>query len=121
MVTVVKLIGVIFIALGVSFIFNPHGLRKLIEFFCQSSRVYAVAILRIILGIVFLISATQCRKVGIMIMIGIIVLLAGILIFVLGPERIRKMAHQVVNSSNVTLRLISLLPVILGGLILYSA
>ncbi len=121
MVTIVKLIAVIFIALGLSFAFNPKSLRKLIEFFCQGIRIYMVAILRIILGIIFLISARECRNTGIMIIIGVIVLFAGILIFILGTEKIAKISGQIINSSDLSLRVISLVPIILGGLILYSA
>ena len=121
MVTIVKLIGAIFIALGLSFVFNPKSLRKLIEFFCQDKRVYMVAILRISLGIIFLISARECRNTTMMIAIGVIVLFAGIFIFILGTEKIAKITGQVINSSDLSLRIISLVPIILGALILYSA
>jgi uncharacterized protein YjeT (DUF2065 family) len=56
-----------------------------------------------------------------MITMGIIVLLAGVLVFTMGRERINKIAQQVINSSDIALRGLSLLPLILGALILYSA
>lgn len=121
MVTIVKLIGVILIALGLSFAFKPHTLRRLIQFFCQGNNIYLVGLVRIILGIIFLISATQCRKTGIMITLGVVVLLAGVLVFIMGRERINKIAQQVINSSDIALRGLSLVLLILGALILYSA
>ena len=96
-------------------------MRKLSDFFGKGKRIYLAGIIRLALGIIFLLAASTCRWSKVVAVIGILTLLGGILIFVLGPKRINAMIAWFNQKSPVVLRLMSILVIAIGILIISSA
>ena len=121
MVIAVRLIGLFIMALGITVLVKPKQMRKLFVFFKQGKRIYIAGVIRIIIGIILLLAATQCKMGGFITVIGIVTLVAGILIFALGKDKCITFIEKVEGFSTNVLRLLSLVPVIFGVLILIAA
>ena len=86
----------------------------------QGRKLYIVGILRLLIGIILLLVASQCRLVGVVITLGIFFLIGGIVIFILGLERIKSMLNWWNKRSLLVIRLMGLIALALGALLLYS-
>lgn len=120
MLVLVRLVGMILVAVGIVFLLSPKRIRQWIVFCEKGVRPYIMGALRILVGIFFLLAAPQSRVVWVIVTIGILALLGGITIFILGLERFRSMLRWSQGRSLSVLRLIALLAIAIGVLILYS-
>ena len=120
MLILVKLIGIVIVVMGITFLLSPKQLRQLLAFLGQGKRLYGVGILRLLFGVILLLAASQCRLVGVVLTLGILFLIGGILIFVLGLERLKSILNRWDKKSPLTLRLLGLIPLAFGALLLYS-
>ncbi len=116
----VKLVGMILMAIGIVFLLSPKRMRQWMVFCEKGVRPYMMGALRILVGILFLLAAPQSRVVWVIVTIGILALLKGIAIFILGLERIKSMLRWSQGRSLPVLRLIALFAIAIGVLILYS-
>lgn len=117
----VKLVGIILVAIGIVFLLSPKRMRQWMVFCEKGVRPYMMGALRILVGILFLLAAPQSRVVWVIVTIGVLALLGGITIFILGLERIKSMLRWSQGRSLLVLSLIALLAIAIGVLILYSA
>ncbi len=120
MLILVKTLSLVIIGMGVMCMLSPQKVKGVIRFWAEGRRVYIAGFLRILFGIIFLLAASQCRVVTIIVVIGILFLIGGIAIFTLGPARIRPVLNWWQQRSDMTFRLLSLLIIFIGTLILYS-
>ncbi|NIM03537.1 hypothetical protein GTN66_05240 [bacterium] len=120
MLILVKIVGIILVAIGIVFLLSPKRMRQWMVFCEKGVRPYMMGALRILVGIVFLLAAPQSRVVWVMVTIGILALLGGITIFILGLERFKSMLRWSQGRSLPVLRLIALLAIAIGVLIVYS-
>lgn len=118
---VIKIIGIFFILLGFVFLLRPDIMKWLIEFVKKGKRVYFAGLIRLALAVVFFASFRECDKPWFIFAFGILFLIAGILIFMLGPEKIKRVLDWYQKQSVMLFRIIALLPMALGVLIIYSA
>lgn len=116
----VKLFGIIMVAFGGIFLTSPEVIKKYMIFWTKGRRVYAGGGLSILVGIVLLLAAFQCRVAWFVTIIGIWALIKGILLFILGPERFTSIINWWAARSPVVLRIIALLVLIFGALFIYS-
>jgi uncharacterized protein YjeT (DUF2065 family) len=117
---VIKGIGIVFVLIGFVFMVWPHIMRRLINFIKRGKRVYFAALLRFVLAVVFLLGASQCSHKWIIAAFGILFLLAGLLIIVLGPEKIRRILDWYNNQSLILFRIIAVIPMAFGAVIIFS-
>jgi len=116
----VRLVGMILVAIGIVFLLSPKRMRQWMVFCEKGLRPYMMGTLRILVGILFLLAAPRSRVVWVIVTMGILALLGGITIFILGLERVKSMLRWWQGKSLPVLRLIALLAIALGMLILYS-
>ncbi|MFC1480140.1 hypothetical protein ACFL5Y_01685 [Candidatus Omnitrophota bacterium] len=121
MVTLVRLIGIILTIAGVVFILNPEAIKRTLGFFSEGKRVYVVGCIRILVGIILLTAASQCRIAWIVFIIALLPLICGILVFALGLEKSKNMIKLWQQKPVVTLRSVSVIPVVIGLLLLACA
>jgi uncharacterized protein YjeT (DUF2065 family) len=117
----IKFIGVIIIVLAFAFMLRADLLRELIRFISRGSRVYIIGAVRIAFAVILFIGATQCRRQWIIITIGIVFLLSGITIVTLKPTTLRKLFTWYQQRSDLFLRLLAVVGIVIGGLIVYAA
>jgi hypothetical protein len=121
MILLVKVIGIFIACMGAVIILNPQIMKNMVMFWRQGKKLYFAGVLRILFGVIFLLSVSRAKIPVVMLVFGIFSLIAGILVFILGLEKIRGMLDWWQKRPNGILRLMALLVLILGFLIVYSA
>jgi len=119
--TVIKIIGIVFVAIAIVLLVKPDVTKRLIEFFAKGSRIYLAGLVRLALGVVFLLAARECDITWLIAAFGVLFLIAGLLIFMLGPEKTRRFLDWYHRQSLVLLRLMAVIPLALGAVIIYAA
>jgi uncharacterized protein YjeT (DUF2065 family) len=118
---VIKIVGVLIILLGLLYIVKPQTMKSLLEFFKKGNRIYFAGLLRLVLAAVFLISATECHIPWVIIALGVLMMLGGLLVFVLGPNKIRPILEWWQRQSVILLRVLALIALAMGALVIYAA
>ncbi|MBN1688933.1 MAG: hypothetical protein JW893_07520 [Candidatus Omnitrophica bacterium] len=120
MVFLSKLIAIAFLAFGVYLAAKPQIMKKYLSFWQEGKRVYLAGVIRIVIGIVFLFASPDCRVAKVILVLGVLCLAGGILIFVLGIERIKLVLAWWEKRSLTAYRIIGGLTVLIGLLLVYA-
>ncbi len=120
-VIVIKILGTVFILAGILYFVKPSICRRIMEFFKQGKRLYFAGLIRFALAIVFLLAARECDITWVIATFGVLFIISGLLIFVLGLERLKSMIDWWQKQSFLLLRVIALITLALGAVIVYSA
>ncbi len=116
-----RLIGVISVGAGLIFLMNPETMKGVFSYALKRKRIYGIGAARIIVGLILLMAASQCRVIWVIVALGIFPLTGGIVIFILGIEKCKNMVKKWRGKPLKTLRLASFIPIIFGLLIIYFA
>lgn len=118
---VIKIIGIVFVLVGILYLFKPKAAKSMMGFFKKGIRMYFAGLLRFALGVVFLLAARECRQFWIILGLGIVFLLSGLMIFIVGLKRLKSILEWWQNKSDMLIRIIAVIPIVIGGVIIYSA
>jgi uncharacterized protein YjeT (DUF2065 family) len=118
---VIKIIGIVIVAIGVVYILKPGVMNRLFEFFKKGSRLYLAAPVRLALAVVFLVGAGECKQFWVILALGILFLISGILVFVLGPKKLRPMIEWFQKQSEFLHRAMALIVLAVGVVIIICA
>jgi len=119
--TVIKIIGILIVLIAIVYLLKPGVMKRLMEFFKQGKRIYFAGLIRFILAIVFLLGARECDVTWVIVLFGILFIISGLLIFILGPEKVRAMLDWYDKQPVIILRVIALIALAVGAVIIYSA
>jgi uncharacterized protein YjeT (DUF2065 family) len=120
-VIVIKSLGILFALMGIAYLLRPEIIKKLMGFFKKGKRIYLPGLVRFALAVVFLVAARECRYPWIIFACGIIFLTGGLLIFLLGPEKIRRILNWYQEQSTLVFRIIAIVVLAFGVIIILSA
>jgi uncharacterized protein YjeT (DUF2065 family) len=120
-VIVIKSLGIVFALMGIAYLLRPEIIKKLMGFFKKGKRIYLPGLVRFALAVVFLVAARECRYPWIIFVCGIIFLTGGLLIFLLGPEKIRRILNWYQEQSTLVFRVIAIVVLVFGVIIILSA
>ena len=120
-VLVIKSLGILFVLMGIAYLLRPDIIKKLMGFFKKGIRIYFAGLLRFALAVVFLVAARECRYPWIIFASGLIFLIGGLLIFMLGPEKIRRILDWYEQQPALIFRVIALIVLAFGAIIIFSA
>jgi len=118
---VVKIVGIVFVFVGIVYLLKPGVLKSFIEFFKKGKRIYFVGLLRFVLAVIFLLAANQCERTWVIIVFGILFMISGLLVFTLGAKRLNSILDWWQRQSSVLLRLMALIALAIGAVIIYCA
>ena len=118
---VIKSLGILIALMGIAYLLRPEIIKHLMNFFKKGRRIYLPGLLRFALAIVFFLGARECRYFWVIFASGIIFLTGGILIFALGPEKIRRILDWYQEQPMFIFRIIALIVLAFGAIIIYSA
>lgn len=118
---IIKAIGIIFIVIAIVYLLKPEVAKRLMEFFKQGKRMYIAALIRFVLAVVFLLAARECSVTRLIAAFGILFFISGLLVFILGIERVRAYINWWQKQSLLLLRLMALIALAFGVLIIYAA
>ena len=119
--TVVQIIGIIFIVFAVVYLLKPDVMKRLMEFFKKGRRIYFAGLIRFALAIVFLLAARECDRFWVIFAFGILFVISGLLVFVLGPKKLKSIIDWYQKQSVLLLRVIALIALALGAVIIWAA
>jgi len=117
----ILIIGVLLVLWGVWVVFRPQTVRKMIHLLAKGLLVYVPAVVRVALGVVFLLAARDCRVKWLIMALGIIMFAAGIIMFMMKPARLRSLFEWWANRSVIVLRVMGIMAAAVGGLIAWAA
>ncbi len=118
---VIIALGIVFVIIAIVYLLKPDIMKWLMEFFKQGKRIYFAGLIRFALAVVFLIGARECKHFWVIFAFGILFLLGGLLIFVLGPVKLKSILGWYQKQSVLFFRIIALIPLVLGVIIIFSA
>lgn len=117
---VVLIVGFIIFGIGIVVLISPSNLKKMLHIFLTKKWLSFVTMIRILLGILFLLAASETRAPSFVLALGILFILAGVVIPLMGAARIERLAHWWLERSDGILQLWALLSVAFGAAILWS-
>ncbi len=120
-VLVIKSLGILFVLMGIAYLLRPDIIKKFMGFFKKGKRIYFAGLIRFALAIVFLVAARECRYPWIIFASGIIFLIGGLLIFVLGPEKIRRIFDWYEQQPAIIFQVIAIVVLVFGIIVIFSA
>ena len=118
---VIKSLGIVFVLIGIVYLLRPDVMKWLMEFFKQGKRIYFAGLIRFALAVVFLLGARECKRFWVIFAFGILFIIGGLLIFILGPEKIKSIIDWWQKQSILLFRVIALITLAFGAIIIYSA
>jgi len=118
---VVKIVGIVFVFVGIVYLLKPGVLKSFMEFFKKGKRIYFVGLIRFVLAVIFLLAANQCKRAWVIIVFGILFMISGLLVFTLGAKRLKSMLDWWQRQSFLLLRLMALIALAVGAVIIYCA
>jgi hypothetical protein len=116
----IKSFGIIITLVGVAYLLRPGLIKRLMNFFKKGQRIYLPGLLRLALAVVFFLGARECRYPWVIFACGIIFLSGALLIFTLGPQKIRLILDCYEGQPDLVFRVIALMVIIFGSIIIYS-
>jgi len=118
---VVQVIGIVFVCVGIVYLLKPAVMKRLMEFFKQGKRMYFAGLIRFVLAVIFLLGARECDITWVIVVFGILFLIGGLLIFILGPKKLRRIIDWWQKQSALLLRVAAVIALAIGAIIIYSA
>ena len=121
MAIVVKIIGLLFVAAGMFLVIKPSVAKKMLAYWDEGSRIYGLAILRIVVGVLLIADAKGCNMPWLVMTIGAFPLIGGILILVMGFERSKAILAILKEKPDKLFRTLSIIPLVMGVLLIMAA
>jgi len=118
---IIKITGVVFTGIAIVLLLKPGFMKQLMEFFKKGIRIYIAGLVRLALAVVFFSSYRECDKQWIIFAFGILLLISAVLIFMLGPARIKPIIDWYQKQSSLLLRMAALILLAAGTVIIYAA
>lgn len=119
--TVVRIVGIVFVLIGILYLLKPGVLKRLMEFFKQGKRIYFAGLIRFALAIILLLAARECKDFWVIFLFGVLFLISGLLIFVIPLEKLKSYIGWWQKQSLVLLRVLSLIALAIGAVIIIFA
>lgn len=117
----IKTLGILFICAGIIFLVKPAIIKSVVSFFKVGIRPHIAALIRITIAVVLFLGAQQCRIHWVIIALGIIFLLSGLIIFAIGAKKASSLMGRFENQPVAFVRILSLIPLTVGTIIIFSA
>ena len=118
---VIFAIGILIVLEGIVLLLRPDIYKRVLEYFVKGMILYLAGVLKIVFGIVFLISAMSCNIPWIIIAMGIIALAGGVWVFAVKLEKVQSMISWLLEKPPLAIRLLGGLALLFGGVIIWAA
>ncbi len=118
---VLRIIGIGIIVIGTVFTLLPQLMPRAMEFVRVGKRVYGIAVLRIVLGGLLIWCSQVAMTPWVPLAIGGLMVLSGIVIFGIGPERAHRFMGWVEARPELMRRTMTLVVAMLGAALILAA
>lgn len=117
MVIMIKLVGVLFAALGLAIFASPQFTQKIFSFFKEGKRIYYAGVIRTVVGLALFLCASQSLVPLAAIALGLMFLVSGIAVFAADPEKLKTFITSYSDMPGLVIRLLGLVAASFGILI----
>ena len=119
--TIIFILGLAVLAWGIVFLIKPEISKRMIRFWAFSRLILFGAIIKLGVGILFLVAATQCNVPWLIVVFGLIGCLQGILFLAMQQKKRRATMEWLLARSPLMHRVFGLLSIVIGAAIAYGA
>jgi hypothetical protein len=116
----VALIGIFLLLVGLAVLAVPEALKQTLRVFLDRKWIPVAISVRIALGIICLAGAPETRLPTFVSIFGILLVLSGVLIPILGFERVRRLAGFWMKQPSSIIRIWALATMVLGGALAWA-
>ena len=120
MVYLVGLTGFVILIVGLAFLATPRHFSTAMMVFLKPGMIHVAALLRIVLGVVFLLASEQTRRPMFILVVGFIMIVAGVVTTFMGGARLVRFAEWWAKQSDTVLRLWAVAAVVFGAAVLWA-
>ena len=120
MAAIVLVVGLIVLGMGILVLISPASLKRMLHIFVAQQWWYFVTGIRILVGILFILVASETRSPLFVRTVGVLFILAGLVVPLMGAARIQRLVSWWLERSDATLRLWALFSIAFGAAILWS-
>ena len=120
MLTLARAIGILIVTMGTAIALNPMVFKLVLNFWKKGKRIYIAGTVRLVFGALFLSIASSCRFPLVMTILGALMILGGILIFLIGPDRMKTIFIWWETRPPILMRLMGVIALSIGALIIFS-
>lgn len=120
MAVIVVIVGLIILGMGILVLIAPVSLKKVLYIFLAKQWWTFVTVIRILIGTLLVLSASETRVPFFVRIVGILFILSGIVVPWMGASRIERLVGWWLQRSDTTLRLWGLFAAAFGAAILWS-
>ncbi len=114
-------IGAAIVVVGFVGVLSPDVVLRGVEGLKPARRLYALSVARLTIGLAFLLGAPSTAFPDLFRVLGIVVIIRGLAIPVLGPDRVRTLIDWLQGRPPVLLRVLFVPATALGGLLVWAA
>jgi uncharacterized protein YjeT (DUF2065 family) len=116
-----KIVAILLVIDAIVILIRPDYVKKYIGLLAEGSKIYLAAILYAVLGVIFLFGVSdKCTLPQVIIIFGILAV-GGAVFIVAMPQKARAMAGWFAARNNTTLRFFSIIYLLVGALLVFSA
>jgi len=117
----IKLFGILMLLLGISLLIKPEIIIGHIENNMENTSLYIFAIvIRLVLGILFIVAAKESRFTGVIKFLGYLFVLAAIILLFIGQENFQHFISSLIPQVKPFAPLSGLLAIAFGGFLIYA-
>lgn len=110
----VLIVSVVMLTAGISLIIHPRSLMGLILIVLKKNWIWPLSALRVIIGILFLMEAPECRFPMVINVVGVLIIIAGLSVPFMGSKRLEAMAIWFMEFPDYLLRVLGLVGMLFG-------
>lgn len=120
LVVLVDAVGTVIVAVAMFLMLNASYMRSIMLFIEEGNRLYIVASLRIVTGVLFLASANQCRIGFVIFILGLLFFASGVFVFAIKIEKAKAIVKSFREKPESFLRLAAAMALTIGAAIMFS-
>jgi hypothetical protein len=118
---IIKLFGILMLLSGISLLIKPEIILNWIEDNMESSSLYITAIVvRLVIGILFIITAKESKYPGVIKFLGYLFIIAGVILIFIGHEIFQDFINSLIPDFKPFAPVSGLLSMAFGGFLIYA-
>jgi len=118
MIVITKLVGFLIAGFGLVIFASPKVTEKIFHFFMQGKNLYIAGVIRVSVGLVLLVAASQSAVPLAAIALGVMFLVSGIVIFAADEQKLKDFMLAYSQMPSLVIRLLGLMAASFGILII---
>lgn len=118
---IIKVFGILFILMGISFFINPEGVYNWVEENTGNIMFYiSVIVARLVLGILLILAAKESKYPGVIKFFGYLVIIAALIVIIMGHKGFQDLISSLILVFKPYAPVSGLIGIAVGGFFIYA-